>query len=201
MPERSEMDRSLAAPDISDDDIYDAMKEIPGYLDITIGDAKEIYRHAYRHAFQRIESAVKARDLMTRRVHHVQKETPLREVAEIMACNNISGVPVIDENNRVVGVISEKDFISHMGGKEPRNVMRVIAECLQNKGCLAVTIRGQQAKDIMSSPAITIQEDTVLKEINIAMTEKKINRVPVVDGKGRLKGIVSRADIVRTAIC
>ena len=83
-------------PDISDGDIYEAMKEIPGYLDITPADLKEIYRHAFRHARERINRPVKAAAIMTRIVHHVRVDTPLKEVAELMARRRISGVPVLD---------------------------------------------------------------------------------------------------------
>jgi CBS-domain-containing membrane protein len=69
------------------------MKEIPGYLDITPADLKDVYSHAYRHALDRIANSVRARDLMTRDVLTVKRETPLRDVAGILANNEISGVP------------------------------------------------------------------------------------------------------------
>ena len=66
--------------EISDDDIYEAMKNVPGYLDITPADLKEIYKFAYRHALERITSSVKSSDMMTRVVFSVKKDTPLKEV-------------------------------------------------------------------------------------------------------------------------
>ena len=188
--------KSLFEINISDDDIYEAMKDIPGYLDVTPGDLKEIYAHAYRHAFERIACSVRASDLMTLKVHTVKKETPLRDVAEVMAKNEISGVPVVDANRHVVGIISEKDFCSHMGDRRAKSLMEIIADCVKNQGCLAMTIRKQKAEDIMTAPVITVQEDTILMEITAALKENNINRVPVVDPKGCLVGIVSRADIV-----
>ena len=62
--------------DISDDDIYEAMKDVPGYLDITPGDFKEVYLQAYRHAISRVMKSVKAADVMTRQVISVGR--PLR---------------------------------------------------------------------------------------------------------------------------
>ncbi len=186
--------------DISDDDIYEAMKEIPGYLDVTPGDLKELYVHAYHHALERIACSVRADDLMTRKVHVVNRETPLREVAEILATNEISGVPVVDANRHAVGIISEKDFCSHMGDRRARNLMGVIYDCVKNQDCLAMTIREQKAEDIMTAPVITVQEDTILMKITAILTENNINRVPVVDPQGRLAGIVSRADIVRASL-
>lgn len=183
--------------EISDDDVYDAMKEIQGFLDITPGDFKEVYRHAYRHAFERITRTVKARDVMTRGVVTVHPETPLDEVASRMAGAGVSGVPVVDGGGKVAGVISEKDFLARMGGAE--SFMSVVAECLKGKGCVAVPIRARRAGDIMSSPPVTVGEEAPVAEIAETFTSKNINRVPVVDVAGRLVGIVSRADIVRAS--
>ncbi len=188
---------SLFQPEISDADIYEAMKEIPGYLDITPADLKEIYSHSFRHALDRIANSVKARDLMTQKVFTVRVDTPLSEVAEILAANEISGIPVIDREMRVQGIISEKDFCSHMGDRTAKSLMGVIADCIRNHCCIAMTIRDGKAADIMTSPAITVDEQATLRQITAILTEKAINRVPVVDSQGRLVGIVSRADIVR----
>lgn len=181
--------------DISDEDIYSAMKDISGYLDITPEDFKEVYLHAYRHAIERIARSAKSIDIMTRKVYSVKRETPLKEVAEIMARNGISGVPVIKQDGSVVGVISEKDFLSRMGVGDT-TFMGLVAECLKGDGCVAISIREQKAEDIMTSPAITVREDTTVLEIAGIFTEKQINRVPVIDQKDHLVGIVSRADIV-----
>ena len=181
--------------DISDDDIYDAMKEIPGYLDITPGDFKELYRFAYQHAVERF-SSVKAGDAMVRKVVSVTRKTPLVQVAEAMARHGVSGVPVVEEGERVVGVISEKDFLTRMGEQDAKTFMGVVAECLKGKGCVAVPIRGQNAEDIMTSPAVTVNEETSIMEIANIFTEKNINRVPVINQQGRLVGIITRADVV-----
>jgi len=182
--------------DISDDDIYDAMKEIPGYLDITPGDFKEVFRFAYQHAVERL-SSVKAGAAMVREVISVTRKTPLVQVAEAMARHGVSGVPVVEEGERVVGVISEKDFLTRMGEQDAKTFMGVVAECLKGKGCVAVPIRGQNAEDIMTSPAVTVNEESSIMEIANILTEKNINRVPVINRKGHLVGIISRADIVR----
>ena len=96
-------------------------------------------------------------------------------------------------------IISEKDFLLHMGSKDTRSFMDVVAQCLSNKGCVAITMRQQKAEDIMTSPAITIREDTPVSEIVNIFTKKNINRVPVTDDQGNLLGIVARADILQSS--
>ncbi len=187
-------------PEISDDDVYAAMKEIEGYLDITPGDFKILYGLAYRHAVSRLAQSVRARDVMTRDVVSVHRDTPLTEVARIMALRRISGVPVLDAEERVTGVISEKDFVSHLcGNGSLRSFMEMVASCLSTNGCLSLPMRHQQAQDIMTRPAVTVREEATLSEIAGLMAEKRINRVPVTDEDGRLVGVVARADIVQTS--
>lgn len=186
--------------EISDKDVHKAMKEIPGYLDITSGDFKELYRLAYRHALKRISQSVTARDIMTREVVTVGRNTPLQEVAEKMTEKGISGVPVIEGDRKVAGVISEKDFLTRMGAKDTKTFMGVVAECLKGKGCVALSVRAKQAEDIMSTPPITVDEDTTLMDITSIFTERKINRVPVIDNRNKLIGIVSREDVVEAPL-
>ena len=183
---------------MSDEDILDAMKSIPGYLDITPGDFKEIFRYAYRHAIERIAQSLLAKDVMKVKLISVTQDTSLKKTAAKMAAHGISGVPVIGEGQTVVGVISEKDFLFHMGEKKTRSTLEVIAQCLSSKGCVAVSMRTGFAKDIMTSPALTVYDDAPVFEIASIFAEKNINRVPVLDKNGHLVGIVARADIFRT---
>ncbi|MBW1850537.1 MAG: CBS domain-containing protein [Deltaproteobacteria bacterium] len=185
--------------DISDDDILKAMKSIHGYLDITPGDFKEIYRFAYRHALDRLAHSVTAGEVMTTDVVFVKRGDPLETAAQIMARYGIAGLPVVENGEKVVGVISEKDFLFHMGGKDARSFMEVVVQCLRNKGCVAISMRQKKAEDIMTSPAITVREDTPVSEIANIFMEKEINRVPVIDDGGKLLGIVAREDIVKSS--
>ncbi len=200
MPTLSKKDlRPLSPLDISDNDIMEAMKEIGGYVDITPGDARQIYRLAYRHALERLLLAAKAKDVMTKDVVSVRKETPLRDVAELMARHGISGVPVVEEDGTVAGVISEKDFLFHLGFENARSFMEVVAQSLNGTGCISFCLREETAGHIMRSPAVTVQEETPVAEIAAIFTKKKINRVPVVTTTGEMTGIVSRTDIVRSS--
>ncbi|MBW2367298.1 MAG: CBS domain-containing protein [Deltaproteobacteria bacterium] len=183
---------------ISDEDVLKAMKKIPGYIDITPGDFKEIYMLAYDLATMRLASAMTASDVMTRQVVFVKCDTPLTETADAMADHGISGVPVVDVHEKVVGMISEKDFLAQMGNSDSRSFMWVVAQCLKNKGCVALSLKGQRAEDIMATPAITIQANTTVAEIGTIFSENNINRVPVVNPDTKLVGIVSREDIVRS---
>ena len=182
--------------DVTDKDIYEAMKDIPGYLDITPQDLKDIYRHAYQHAVERLTRSTKAKDVMTREVISVAPETPLYDVAKTMAKHEISGVPVT-ESRKVVGIISQKDFLTLLAVDDVRNLMDVLAEYLSGRGCMKSSVQPRTAREIMKSPVATVSEDTPLAAISAMFAAKRINRVPVLDGEGKMIGIVSRDDIVK----
>lgn len=186
--------------DIADDDVIEAMKEIGGYLDITPGDLREVLCIAHRQARKRIAQSVRAGDIMTAPVYSVREETSLKAVADLMAEHGISGVPVLDHEGRVSGVISERDFFSRMGAAGSSSVMGMIAGLVKGQECPCVELHSQTAADIMSAPAITVRDTTTLFELMELFSSRKINRAPVVDAENRLQGIVSRGDIVRSPL-
>lgn len=189
-------DAASGPPELSDEDIYEAMKETPGYLDITPGSFREVYRLAFRLAQKRLFQEVSAAYLMTREVITVRPETPVEEVAATMGQAGISGVPVVDAGNRVVGVISEQDFLRRMGAPKG-SFMSLVALCLRTRGCVAVPLKEKRACDLMSSPAVTVGPDTPLREILQLFDTRHINRVPVTDTAGRLQGMITRGDLIR----
>jgi CBS domain-containing membrane protein len=186
--------------EIKEEDILEAMRAIPGYLDITPGDFKEVYRLAFQHALERLSREVTAAEIMTTGVVTVAPGTPVAEVAAAMGRRGVSGVPVVDAGNKVVGVISEKDFLTRMGVQDAKNFMSLVANCLMTKDCMALPSECALARDLMNSPAVTVAPNTPVKEIARLLTQKSINRVPVTDPAGRLLGLVSRADIVKATM-
>ena len=198
----ADLDPGAIPPDleISDEDVREAMQEIPGYLDITPGDFVELYRVALRHAWRRLRGLLRAKDVMTPRIVTVLPDTPLNEVASRMAHEGVGGVPVVDATGRPVGMISEADFLSRMASDAETGFMGVIAQCLTGKRCLAVPVRGRTAADIMSAPPITVREEATVADVAELMTGSGFNRVPVVSAEGEIVGIVSRADLVRAHV-
>ncbi len=136
-----------------------------------------------------------ARDVMTSPVITVRPDTPIKEVARLLLTHHISGVPVVDEAGTLVGILTEADLLY----KERPEVEEGGLLRLFRRGRLAEAERkaeGLVARDLMTSPVITVPEDTPIREIASLMTRHRINRVPVVRD-GRVVGIVSRADILK----
>ncbi len=138
------------------------------------------------------------RDVMSRSVQSVRPETPLKDVARLMVERGISGVPVVDDYGAVVGVVSEADFVIKERGADAihrRPLARLLGESAEAEAEFAKVV-AERAGSAMSSPAITIGADAPLREAAALMVDRSVNRLPVLD-RGRLVGIVSRADLVR----
>jgi CBS domain-containing protein len=185
---------------ITDDDVLEAMKKIPGYLDITPSDFLQIYQIAFDHAVSRIKTAIKADQIMTRQVITVGPDAPLIEVAARMGENKISGLPVVDNDQVVVGVISEKDFLKGMNHLKNPSFIGVLLQCLDSSGGVAASLKSLSAADIMSSPPVTVTVTASILDVANTMDRLNINRVPVVDENANLAGIIARSDLVQ-AMC
>lgn len=186
------------AIDISELDVIAAMKDIQGYIDISPGDFKEVFRIAYAHALRRIVESRTAGDIMTTPVHCLQADMDLVQAANFLADKHFSGAPVVDESGTIVGVLSEKDFLARMGIGKPATFMQIVAHCLSNRGCMAMTLRNHAVREIMSTPPITAGSDMTMAAISALFMEKQINRLPIVDVEGRPVGIVTRTDLVQS---
>ncbi len=112
---------------------------------------------------------MRARDIMTREVITVGPNATVQDAARVLADYHISGVPVLDESGRLVGILTEADIIS----KE-----------------------GERVADILTPRVVSVREDTFADEVARVLTSLRIKRVPVLRD-GHVVGIVSRADIVR----
>ncbi len=182
--------------DISNEDLRAALKEIKAYVDITEEDLKTIYAIALRHARERLSRAILVAEVMTGDVVAVKKYDDIHEAARLLSENRISGLPVVDAENHVIGVVTEADILSTTGMREGHSFKDILRHVLGEP--LPERRSGPLVGDIMTSPAITTGPDADIREVAKILDERKIKRLPVVDGSNTLIGIISRADIVRT---
>jgi len=122
---------------------------------------------------------LKAKDLMTKEVITVNEEMSVVNLAKILCENKISGVPVVDKDKKLVGVVTEKDLI---------NII------------FSGNVRNTKVGDIMSRNIIKFTPDTDIDKIALAISEKNVRRGTIVDDKDKVVGIVSRRDIIKMLI-
>ena len=184
--------------EISEQDVIEAMKAIPGYLDITPGDFKEVYQAAYALAVKRLLTSLKAADLMTKPVQLVGQEMDLVQAAALLAEKQISGAPVVNNEGKIVGVVSEKDFLKEMGFGATPSFMQIATHCLNNKGCMIGNLHNRTIGDIMTRPPITGSPEMTIGQISALFVDRQINRLPIVGVDGRPVGIVTRTDLAHS---
>ena len=189
------MDEELKRCGISDEDLRAALKEMRGYVDVTEDDLMRIYRIALRHAGRRAAPRILVRDVMTKAIVTVTADADFTTVTNLLSEHRISGLPVVDEAGRVIGVVTEADVLSMAGMGKERTFKDIIRQLLGEP--LPRPKQGGSLRDAMGSPDITTVPDADIREVAATLDEKRIKSLPVVDDAGRLIGVISRADIVR----
>ncbi|MEV4536486.1 CBS domain-containing protein [Asanoa sp. NPDC049518] len=131
-------------------------------------------------------------DVMTRRVTTVRAEATYREIVDELVEHAVSAVPVVDGHGRVLGIVSEADLLHKVEavGAPRSRAMRWPARLA------SATSEGTTAAQLMTTPAVTIGPNDRIADAARRLA-RRIRRMPVVDGRGRLVGIVSRRDLLR----
>ncbi|MYW69821.1 CBS domain-containing protein [Streptomyces sp. SID8379] len=137
-------------------------------------------------------------DVMVDDVVVAHYATSFKEVTELLADRRISGLPVTDEDDKVIGVISETDLLAHQAeqreaGTRPSRWTRL----RKSRRRATAKARARTAGTLMSTPAITVRAESTVTEAARTMIEHRVERLPVVDEEDRLVGIVTRRDVLR----
>jgi CBS domain-containing protein len=130
------------------------------------------------------------RDVMTREVVTAAPNTPVAEIAELLTTHRISAVPIMDDHDRVLGVVSGADLLPKITAKDG------VVSAFRRR-TVAAKSTAKRARDLMSSPSVTVGEQAPLSAAVKKMQARRVRRLVVTDDAGRLLGIVSRADLIR----
>ncbi|MFG2516029.1 CBS domain-containing protein [Streptomyces sp. NPDC048584] len=132
-------------------------------------------------------------DVMTRAVVAVGRDTPFKDVVRLIQEWKVSALPVLEGEGRVVGVVSEADLLpkEEFRDSDPDRLtqLRRLSD-LARAGALT-------AGELMSSPAVTVHADATVAQAARVMARLRLKRLPVVDGEGLLRGVVSRVDLLK----
>jgi CBS-domain-containing membrane protein len=138
------------------------------------------------------------RDVMTRDVFSATPQTTLTEIVDDLLSKGLRSVPIVDRERRVVGIITNGDLVRR-GGLGARLDLLIAMEPSERAGHLAALADSNlTAADIMTTPPVTVHEATPIREASRLMLDHHLKRLPVVDDSGRLTGIVSRVNLLRT---
>jgi CBS domain-containing protein len=121
---------------------------------------------------------LKAKDIMSQTVTTIRSDGTLLDAIQLLVCKEISGLPVVNEQGKMIGIITEKDILNFV---------------------FSGNLKNTRVADVMSKEVVSFSPETSVDTIALAVGQNKFRRVPIVDGD-KVVGIVSRRDIIRSAL-
>lgn len=185
----------------SRDDYQQAIQSLDTYIDITVDDLMELTERAQLIANRRATAAVSITQVMSQPVRTVRPDTPLAEAAHLMVSERISGLPVVDTEGHMVGLITEADFLRALGvpAQQPNHNIWQTLESLFSH--LAHRTELETPTDPVSAHMVRnvlcVQPDQDLHHVLEIMRKHSVKRVVVCDEDRHVLGMVTRSDLVR----
>lgn len=176
-------------PGLSKDDLHAALKEMNSFIDVAEGDLERIFSLATLHTYRRQIGDLCLKDIMTREVVTIHPGASLKEVWELLRKHHIRGAPVVDDAQRLVGVLTIADFLKVTDWHMCQSMRARIRLMFSRHPA-------HSAAQIMTAPVTVAGEDMHLTEAFRIFAESGINHLPVVSGHGKLVGILTRMDLL-----
>jgi CBS-domain-containing membrane protein len=184
---------------LSREDFEQALEEMGHVVDVSVNDLVELTEKARRHAVLRRKESILVQGLMSQPVHTVTPDTSLADAAETLLTHRISGLPVVDPENRLVGIITEADFLCAVGipcHHPAASLWQRLEEMFAN---VRPPIRdpGETVDSVMSKEVVTVGPDMLLHDALETMKAHQVKRLVVVDAQRVPIGMITRSDLVR----
>jgi CBS domain-containing protein len=146
-----------------------------------------------------------AKDIMTKKIITINQDASIEELSGLLLDNNISGVPVVDNDGKMIGIATEGDIIVKDTDLHFPRYFKLLDSIIylesltkfknSLKKHLAIKV-----SEIMTSDVISCSPETPVDDIANTMVENKINRIPVLSADGKPAGIITRADIIKSMV-
>jgi CBS domain-containing membrane protein len=179
-------------------DFVMAMQDMGTFIDVSVDDLMQIYQMAQKHARMRNRESVAVEKLMSHPVITIQSDHSLSEAAHLLVTNKISGLPVVDDDNKLVGIITEADFLRtlgvpthHHGHSVWHTLEHMFAQPVQSHD------PDGQVGDLMIKNAVTVMPQQTLHQVLEVMKHHQIKRVVVCDEAQHVVGMITRSDLVK----
>lgn len=182
-------------------DFQKALQSMDTYIDITVDDLMELAGRAEEHAARRATETLRVTNVMSQPVRTVRPQTSLSDAAHLMVSEGISGLPVVDDNQHLVGIITESDFLRALGvpAHQPHHSLWQTLESLfshlSRHGELEAP--DDPVAEHMVHEVVSIGPGQDLHDVIQAMKQHRVKRVVVCDSERRVLGMVTRSDLVR----
>lgn len=179
--------------DLSDEDILEAMRHIPGYIDITTGDFREVYGLAQAHALERLFSHIRAGNLMRVGAQPLRPEMRMDEAARLLVRQGLKSLAVVDDGGRVVGVLTESDFLRRLHSD---SCLGLLLRLVEDPGSFTHRCHETPVGEAMTTPAVAVTVDASFHQILAAFRAHPGRSMPVTNAGGHLRGMLLRKDFI-----
>jgi len=183
------------------EDYQQAIQSLDTYIDITVDDLMDLTERAKQIASRRVAESLSIAQVMSQPLHCVKPQTLLTEAAHLMVSKHVSGLPVVDDDRRLVGLITEADFLRALGvpSQQPsHNVWQTLEALFAH---LAHHAELETPTDPVALHMVRkvqcVRPDQTLQHVLEMMKEHWVKRVVVCDADQRVLGMVTRSDLVR----
>lgn len=187
--------------DLRREDFQKALREFDTYLDITLEDLMQLDKMAEKHARLRESGHLTVREIMTPDIISVTPDTALSDAARILVEKRISGLPVTDEESKLIGVVTEADFLCAMGipcHHPTHSVWQTLENLFRHPP--RTTDMPSRVGDVMVTRVVSIHENQTLDDVIEQMKKHHIKRLIVTDDQQRVNGIITRSNLVQVLL-
>lgn len=192
-PLSSVCERDVGEVVLSDVDVVKAMAHIPGYLDISTEDFRVLYHLAHHNAMDRLVGRIRTVTLMRTDLTALTTGMTMEDAARKIVASGYKGLPVVDASGRVVGMLTETDFLRRLKSK---TFLELMLHLISDQGELSHRCHETRVQEAMSSPTITIGLQTEFREVLDAFKRHEGRSMPVVDKEGHMLGLLLRKDFL-----
>ena len=185
------------ATEMTDDDVLEAMRAIPGYLDITTSDFRSVYRLARRQALERLLADLTAERLMRRDARPLRPELRCVDAIPFFLDQDLKALPVVDESGHVLGMFTETDALRALGADTAFGLLAAAMSGIgagEGNGRLAGLDRLAERRvgTLMTAPAVSVPWNAAGPALLAAFAHHPGRAMPVVGPDGRLVGLLAR---------
>lgn len=176
------------------EDILDAMRHIPGYLDISVEDFQAIYHLSHRHALERLFSKVRAGALMRSGIEPLMPDISLEKAIASMARQGLKSIPVVTADNKVAGIITETDFLRRL---KADTFIELLLRLVEDVSSFSHRCHETEVSQAMTSSPVTVDEQADFFQIIRAFHRHQGRSMPVTGQDGVLLGLLFRKDFIK----
>ncbi len=178
---------------LSDEDIVAAMRDIPGYLDISTEDFRQIYHLAHQRALEHLMAGLTPARLMRGGMTPLTGDLAMDEAARRIVASGGKGLPVVDAAGRVIGILTETDFLRRL---KANSFLELMLRLLTDPASFSHRCHETRVADAMTTPVVSIGLDADLDEVMRRFAQHPGRSMPVVDAAGRFVGMLLRKDFL-----